>query len=167
MLNRFVLGPILFTVGVALIVAAVFIFVETIERISMAKESRGWPSVPGLITASEITSNTSIGAYGSATTTSYHTKVSYGYRVQGHDYESGRVTFGSVGSSYERAKEVANRYPLGMDVAVFYDPANPAQSVLEPGKEPPLINRLGPGVFALAGILFGGIGLVLVMSSRD
>lgn len=101
MLNRFVLGPISFTVGVALIVAAVFIFVETIERISMAKESRGWPSVPGLITASEITSNTSVGVGDSPSKTSYHTKVSYRYRVQGHYYASARVTFGSVGSSYE------------------------------------------------------------------
>ena len=129
----------------------------------MARESRGWPSVPGLITASEISSNTSVGAYGSETKTTYHPKVSYGYRVQGRDYQSSRVTFGSLGSSYERAKEVANRYPLGMDVAIFYNPANPAQAVLESGKEPSLVeNGLGSAVFALAGMVFGGIGLALV-----
>ncbi len=160
MLGRLFFPGYIATVGVAMVAGAIFFFVEDLDRTSMARESDDWPSVPGIVMASEITSHTSIGAYGADTIADYRAAVSYGYKVQGRDYESDRVTFGSVGSSYRRAQEVANRYPVSKDVAVFYDPADPAQAVLEAGKERSIVNSgVGSAAFALVGMFLIWFGL--------
>jgi hypothetical protein len=51
------------------------------------------------------------------------------------------------------AYRMVNRYPLGKDVQVFYNPSNPQQSLLEPGNFNPgmvvILNSL-----LLLGLLF-------------
>jgi hypothetical protein len=82
--------------------------------------------------------------------TSFH--VHYIYKVEGHDYWSGRVEpydFGMQNSA--GAKRMGERHPVGSTALVAYDPHDPSIAYLEPG----------PSSFALA---LTGIGLVIGLS---
>jgi len=97
-----------------------------------AAASNGWPSVPGVVTAMEISESRSND--GTRTT---HAKVTYTYSVNGKSYQGDRVKVESMTDPSE-----AERYPKGTPVKVFYDPAHPEAAVLEQGG---------------AGLLFWGI----------
>jgi hypothetical protein len=75
--------------------------------------------------------------------------VHYVYKVEGHDYWSGRVEpydFGMQNSA--GAKRMGERHPVGSTAQVAYDPRDPSIAYLEPG----------PSSFALA---LAGIGIVI------
>lgn len=55
--------------------------------------------------------------------------VLYRYQVAGSEFQGNRVRLRRV---TDPATQVVDRYPAGARVEVFYDPANPAASVLEP-----------------------------------
>src|SRR6266545_70428 len=53
--------------------------------------------------------------------------------IDGKTYRSDEVTFAHTGSrNPDFARGYVQRYPVGRTVTVFYDPANPGFSVLEP-----------------------------------
>jgi hypothetical protein len=95
-----------------------------------AQASTHWPSVEGKITRSEVTTSRD-----SKGKTKYHTHVEYSYAVEGQALTNNVVWFGDDYSSSNRSThaEVANRYPLGQTVKVFYDPSQPSLTALEPG----------------------------------
>jgi len=91
-------------------------------------ESTHYPSVTGGITHSELTSHrTSKGGI------SYNAVIAYTYVVGDQKYSGDRVRFGIKISSYATASQQVNAYPLGSAVPVFYNPANPTESLLSPG----------------------------------
>jgi hypothetical protein len=61
-------------------------------------------------------------------------KVIYTYEVRGHLYQCDQIRAGdkfwSVNSS-QTAYETIDRYPEGLDVTVYYNPANPNEAALE------------------------------------
>jgi hypothetical protein len=61
-------------------------------------------------------------------------KVIYTYEVRGQLYQCDQIRAGdkfwSVSSS-QTAYETIDRYPEGLDVTVYYNPANPAEATLE------------------------------------
>lgn len=63
----------------------------------------------------------------------YVPHVVYTYEVSGQDYRSNRVHFGFEPPASIRSwvEAVAAPYPVGKRVNVYYDPKNPAESVLE------------------------------------
>jgi hypothetical protein len=92
---------------------------------ALARQSHTWPIVTGKIAASSIKSGR--GAYAP--------NVTYWYKVDGVEYSSSRVTFGTVwryGNLLKVAKEIQQRYPFGGTVEVHYNPNNPRQAVLDP-----------------------------------
>jgi hypothetical protein len=56
--------------------------------------------------------------------------IRYEYAVDGVSYSS--LSINSIDSPFY-PKDVADRYPVGMDVDVYYNPKDPAEAVLEPG----------------------------------
>lgn len=162
--DQLLLGVVFAPGGIILaVVLPVVILMGGLGRVSMANESLEWPGVPGVITISSIDGNTSVGVGDSSTKTTYSPKISFEYEVEGRRYESNRVTFGNVGSSYERAKQVVDRYSIGNEVVVFYDPAEPTRAVLEPGKGPSMSGAVGAAcAFSLVGLGFSGIGVILL-----
>ena len=66
--------------------------------------------------------------------TSVSPRVIYEYEVMGRRYENDQIKAGDkflrVGGSRD-AYQTIDRYPEGMDVTVYYNPANPAESALE------------------------------------
>ncbi len=61
--------------------------------------------------------------------------VAYAYTLDGKNLEGHRVWFGDHFSTSDpdHFQAAVKRYPVGTAVKVFYDPADPSDSVLEPG----------------------------------
>jgi hypothetical protein len=107
-----------------------------------ALRSQGWPSVAGTIqTSAAHYSSSQAGAGGlrdrSASNETSVAAVTYSYAVQGRAYSGDRIRISRVASgdsSY--AKADVETYGAGRSVRVFYDPAHPQRSLLEPGMHP-------------------------------
>lgn len=119
----FGVGTILFAVGYGLLT---FWGKPTLQN---AKESTTWPTVPGVVTESEVVSHRSDDG------TTYSAEVTYRYTVNEKEIHSNTVWFGDNYSSSNRSQfvEIVNRYPVGKEVTVFYKPNDEFIAVLEPG----------------------------------
>ena len=88
----------------------------------LSKASASWPSAPGVVTASGR----------KKVAWRIQPSVTYRYEVAGRSFDSSRVTFAELIPVAE-TEPVLFRYPPGRAVNVYYNPANPAQAILEPG----------------------------------
>jgi len=73
-----------------------------------------------------------VGSYGGA----IEPDLIYSYSINGKSYFGQRLSFDCCGTAWitggnERTREALNRFPLGAEITVFYDSANPYQSILE------------------------------------
>ena len=59
--------------------------------------------------------------------------VVYRYELSDKKYKNNRISFERTFKDKALAKGFVDRYPKGKQVTVFYNPGNPAQSILEPG----------------------------------
>ena len=116
---------------------------------SRADQAGDWPSVNGRVVDSGVISNS--GGRGNSTT--WSPTVRYQYRVNGRMLTGERIWLSS-GLSYasaEEAEDFLTPYRPGAPVAVYYNPANPADSAL-------MLDNLGPMMIIL--IVIGLIGIV-------
>jgi len=118
-------------VAIPFVIIALIFIVLALRNSRKANLSRNWPETTGKIIASGIDprrSHTS-GGY----STSYYPVVQYQYQVEGRTYLSNRITFGGeIGYGWTNmAQKQVDNYPPGANVAVFYDPNDPATAVLE------------------------------------
>ena len=97
------------------------------------RASMQWPQVPGTIMASVTEQNMTSqrGAQGSVRT--WAPDISYHYTVDGVTYQGDRVRVVMVERGRELAQSWAEKYPVGAQVIVSYNPHNPREAVLEPG----------------------------------
>ena len=94
-----------------------------------ARASASWPSVTGQVTRAYVDYSTD--AEGAD---SYQPVLVYAYTVADQTFGGSRIKFGENSYGSERpARAIVDRYPAGTRVAVYYDPADPERSVLEPG----------------------------------
>ncbi|MCU1231892.1 MAG: hypothetical protein JWO97_4776 [Acidobacteria bacterium] len=120
------------------------IFLSAVWDICCAHLSRNWPQVPGIIVVSDLQrSNHSDGGL------MYRPEVTYRYCVDGSEIIANRTRFGGrVELSWSApAVRTVRKYPVGSEVVVYYNPNDPADSVLEPG----------PGGILFAGAAFGAL----------
>lgn len=110
-----------------------------------------WPNTPGLVTKSRTVRRWGMGTGILAGGLWWVPDVTYRYEIGGRTYMGRRVFPSETGFPKRRqAKDVADRYPPGAAVTVFYDPARPKRACLEraaPQRRAPLIAFL---FFALA-----------------
>ena len=96
-----------------------------------------WPTVEGNLTDAyikEVVNNTSGQSSHSPHQHSFVLVVEYSYRVHGREYVGHRVR--AAGMSYgteKRAKEALDNFKSQKTITVYYDPKDPASSVLIPG----------------------------------
>ena len=135
-------------------VIGVIVLLWGITSSQSAFKSVNWPSVSGMVTDAHMSSSSDNDG------TTYSAKISYSYQVNGQVYGGSRVSFGDVSTSNSGdAQKVLARYPTGATVSVYYNPAAPSQTVLEPGFSAGLLLPLGIGtLFTLVG------GLMLISS---
>ena len=98
-----------------------------------SRSSNSWPTTQGEVVYSSLEQSMSTDSDGDRSVT-YGAKIVYNYQVDGQQLTGDRRVFSeSRSSSARRAQEIANRYPVGATVTVYYDPNNPQVCVLEPG----------------------------------
>lgn len=102
--------------------------VFTVRSLFGQWRSTHFVATDGRILSSEVTTN-----HGSDSTT-YGAKVNYEYRVEGRRYASSRVRFGQMSDSGGAwARQAVRDNPAGATRTVYYDPAHPAEAVLQTG----------------------------------
>lgn len=123
-----------------------------------AQRSNSWPTVSGLITGHRIESS----RYGKKLTYDYTVGVDYVYEVErirhtGHSFSHAAATLPLPSYKSREAAEAAyasepsfRDWQAGQRVTVFYDPTNPADSVLQKG-----VSRLGLSICLLATGMLG------------
>ncbi len=127
--------------------------VGTLVDLRSAKRSAAWPQVQGKVLTSSVVKK------GGGESNYYSAEVEYEYAVDGIPYTSDRVRFGGVSAGKRTAKQVVERYPWESTVTVYYDPQQPASSVLEQKVE------IGGNTVALLfEIMLVGVGILLLFS---
>lgn len=112
-----------------------------------SKASETWPVASGTVVSSEVTRYRN-----SDRQTFYAADVAYEYTVNDVSYTGDKVAFSEVNTSKpDSAQKIVDRYPVGQQVEVHYDPADPGKAVLE--------TEVGIGVWIQLG---GGIFFVLI-----
>lgn len=110
----------------------VFLLYRGWQQRKLADASKSWPSVPGQVVESHVAAGWSEDSEGDRRR-SYTAEVTYSYQVNGQTFTSRQVSFGAKAShgKPEPAQAVVNTYAAGRAVTVYFDPANPAEAVLE------------------------------------
>jgi Protein of unknown function (DUF3592) len=128
-----------------------------------ARVSTAWPTASGKITAAAVASETlRVGEESRDSRPRFETRyrpvINYVYRVDGHDYYgSGIAGSGTLlHATPTAAQAVVDAYPVGRDVAVYYDPARPRTAVLARG------NASGTTVPLVAGVVFSLGGALML-----
>jgi Protein of unknown function (DUF3592) len=114
--------PLIMTILVMLL------FCQMLPPLFQGYRSQHWPSTGGVIESAKMTIR-----FGR-----YVPVIEYRYLIGGEHYRGSRVSFASqlISQSYFTivgAKAVIDRYPAGKHVKVYYEPASPGTSVLNPG----------------------------------
>jgi hypothetical protein len=133
------------------IVCIFFILFFNTRRNSLA--ANYWPTAPGTISVSEIAEYSGSGGGGT-----YNCRIRFTYDVNGTTFSGhNRQFFERARNNKQAIEEILKEYPMGKDVAVYYNPKNPSLSCLEPVSKPgetmvPLF-IFGSAVIALIGHL--------------
>lgn len=100
------------------------------------RASADWPFVEGVITHAEAVPDTP-DPTDPAMTRNWKAEVRYDYSVKGQSYVGDRLKAAPWRYPREEdARQALSAFPAGQRVKVFYDPASPDRSVLQPGTTP-------------------------------
>jgi hypothetical protein len=117
-----------------------------------SQRAKSWPSVQGRVLES------SLRAVLDNRGRTYRAYILYEYAVGGVIRRSDVRRLGEGTSSFTKASSRAvEQYPVGTAVTVFFNPENPADAMLEPGK--------ASWFLFLAGMVFAGAGVLLFLKA--
>jgi hypothetical protein len=133
----------------------IFLIYRSMQSRKRVEASQGWPSTVGQITESRVAHSTHTDSEGDSND-SYTPYVTYTYQVAGQEYTGRDIAFGFKQgyNNASKAEAVVGKYPLGAQVSVYYDPADPQKAVLER-------QAGGFGIGLALGIIFLVIGACL------
>ena len=115
--------------GSLLVFVGALVFLGYMARVySQAEAVRQWPTAQGEIL------KTWVSVRSDSEDDEYVPEVRYRYTVEGQTYTGDRLRAAPVSAgSRNGAERMLAAYPQGAVVRVYYNPQNPAESVLEPG----------------------------------
>ena len=154
-MGRFFAPAILLLLGVIFsVVGSGMAFLIGQPMLDKADASLSWPNVPGTVIESEMDQYED-----EEDGRMYRAIVVYRYSLDGGEFESDRISLGGNFSTSDRTFifETLKKYPVDQQVTVFYNPASPAESALEPGT-----STGGYIVYGL-GLGFLGLGCLLIL----
>jgi uncharacterized protein DUF3592 len=131
----------------------VYAFIDILRK---EKHSARWPSAPGMVTVSKVAEHISRDKDDNEEIR-FVPQITCTYQVGGREYRCATRKWGwnELYADSEGPEKILAKYPKGGSVPVFYNPADPSQSVLEPanrrGTFAPIAGALG---FALPAVLF-------------
>jgi hypothetical protein len=145
---RLILPMVFILIGVAVLWFGVAEFLK-------AKEAANWKSVDGVILQSEVKSDIRETRENNRTRKYrvFWAEIKFRYQIEGKELTGNRIRFGEFESDSPESAEVdVMKFPVGKTVAIFFNPENPSESVLE--------TEMQGGVFLLIGLgaLFIGAG---------
>ena len=153
---------VMYILGPAILVGGLIGWGAALLEYRTSLRSAAWPSVTGVVRASEV--ETSIQRRSSGPNrTSYLFSLRYEYTVDSQTYEGDRIRFGGYGDgTREFADAAVARFPVGAEVTVYYDPDDPGEAVLERGAN----TSAAITPFAVLVLLPVGLGLFLFNRPR-
>jgi hypothetical protein len=111
------------------LLAGIGALLSTGKRIWFLWQSRRWPVANGVITRSEVREDTENGGYDPL-----EPYFEYSFEVEGRKFTANTWMFGFYTELLDKrqmAKELPNRFPIGLAVSVWYHPERPTLCVLE------------------------------------
>lgn len=113
--------------GGLMILMSAYMVVGVLLTYLKLSQVQAWQTTPGVIVQSKIAKDIETSNY------VYRNDIAYEYQVGGQRLRGDKVTpfFLNTDQSGRSAK-VAQRYPVGREVKVYYNPAKPQDSLLEP-----------------------------------
>ncbi len=145
--------------GASLLFSALFVLGLCLVWINLYEayagwQSNSWPSAPATIVSSEIRQTSQPRSSGAA----WVPDIAYTFVVDGKEFTGTGIRFGSMEST-DRAwieQQVNERFKVGRELIVFYNPENPAIAVVEKGFDSFLF------AYVLLGLVFAGVGAFYV-----
>ena len=115
--------PIVFSIGFG-----IFMYRRSQQSKAAKEAAQTWPGTMGVVLSSSVQSRRS------GNSTSTYPVVIYQYQVNGKPYQGQTIKAGEQFFNVRiigEAQATANRYPVGAQVMVYYNPAKPQESALE------------------------------------
>lgn len=138
----------------ALALTGAALVVGGVELYRRGVASAAWPAVRGRVLASEVGESRR-----SSAGVTYYAAIRYAYEVEGRQFESDRVAVdGTVTPDPAPARAFVASYPVGREIEVHYDPADPGHSAVNPGPS------LGPLVAVACGLFLLLIAVINVVA---
>lgn len=135
-------------IGLIFLFCGAWVSIIGVKELKKAISSRNWLETHGKVISSEV-----VGGRGN-----YRPNISYEYSIFGTKYLSNVVFIGSGwGSSQKSAQRISNRYPVGKEVKVYHNSANPREAALEIKISFDICFTL------LFGLIFSGMGLFTIL----
>jgi len=127
------------------------------RALALTEAALRWLDAPGKVTAASA----ELRGGGSASRSTYYAPlIRYTYVVNGREREGSRLRFGlTTARSRAAAEKLLAPYPVGAAIKVRYDPENPDQSVLEPGRTS---SNLLIAAIACVLLLLGGAAIIVL-----
>lgn len=146
--------PLIFAFSAA--IGGVIVYLGCLSYMK-SRASQSWPTAQGAVVSSEVTAHRSRSRKGRRRTT-YGAEVRYEYTANGVKYSSDKISFGEYRTHNSGpAQATVDRYPPGAEVVVYYNPDQPEEAVLEPGK------MGGIMILFIVGGMFGVVGVLGLM----
>ena len=146
-----------FILGVFFLGAGVGVALLGRHMLQQAGASENWPHTSGVIVISTVSQSREYDSRKKRTKTVYRANIGYAYLVDGKRFQGDKISFSGTGTSRKSASQLTAKYPKKKEVDVYYDPVEPENAVLEPGKTWLTYIPL------LSGLLFAAVGASLVL----
>jgi len=145
MLSSITADPlVLFIFAITFGVLGLILLVVYRGKLEADRKSSSWSSVPGKITSSRIEKRSNFDWHDNRRYTRYVPVIQYSYSIDGTTYHAERIGNGIyIGITRNFVTPWTERFPRGATVAVYYNPVDPSDAVLEPTTKS---NILGFGV---------------------
>jgi hypothetical protein len=112
-------------------VIPVGLIIVLIAKYRQIRAAERWPQTTGTVITSCVESRKQMADnIDSDTAVTNSPNVVYEYKVHDQSFRSGRITIGERTSEHE-LESILDRYPLGAQVVVYYNPADPQEAVLQ------------------------------------
>lgn len=99
------------------------------QLVQQVHAQRTFATTEGVVTASNVESSHGMHRSGPMRIVS----LAYTYAVDGREYAGDRYAYGEWSSNDGRAARIADEFPVGASVTVYYDPDDPRESALAVG----------------------------------
>lgn len=137
--------------GLALLAALAFAILHFVRR-RTARRAALWPSVTGTVTQSRTARRWGLGNGIWIAGLWYVPEIAYCYEIAGKSFSGRKITLSDTGYPKLRAaRDVIDRYPVGANVSVYYDPAKPKRAFLEPQRRERRTLGIAALMLAIAG----------------